>query len=438
MASALLMAVLYLLHVHGWVGKPPSLVHQWHEFPAWRVYPLLALAALPFLAAHLLAESKPRLALVLLTVSLPVLQLAGNLVASNPYGFDDMVGAIQNRMNTSYYTDANRLIDARQSLGQILGEFPRLMPNFNMHAREKPPGPVLFYSILIRLLGRGRVVPLAAGWIIALVTGLSIPAIYALGRFLDFDFRAAFHAAAIFCMAPGVMFFFPQFDTWYPALVCTQALAWGLYLRTGRRRYLAALATLLWLATFWAYNTLVFGVFLTGIFILEARRSRAAFDRLGRAIYSILLFFLIAYGLLYLLTNFNPIATFQTALAEQKKADIHLQRPFPQTLPGDLAEFCVGIGWGAVLAAGLGAALRKPRGANNAHAAVWLSFVQLLVVAGSGLLRCETGRVWIFLMPLLAWPAGMEIAKWTPRWRAAFYAACWLAMSAVLANVKRF
>jgi len=438
--AVLLMAAAYLRHVHGFSGKLPSLDYQWLPLAAWRVYPMLALAALPLAAAHWLAKAKPRYALALLAFSLPLLQLAGSVVTTKPYGLDEMVQAIESPIVTSYHTDAIRFIDAHVSIRQILREYAAVLPNFNVHGREKPPGPVLFYSLLLRTLGRTRTVALLAGFFIALVTALAVPSIYHLARFLGFDSPAAFHAAALFCLCPGVSFFFPQFDTCYPALVCVQALAWGFYLRTGRWRYLLALAGLLWLATFWAYNVLVFGVFLAGVFFLELRQTRAAFTRLMHAAYLIPLFFLLAYGLLYVAADFDPIATFQSALAQQKKADLILKRSFPQTLPNDLLEFSIGAGWGAVLAAGFGSlsALRQRPGATSHRAAVLICLVQILVVAATGLLKCETARVWIFLLPLLAIPGGAEIAGWPPRWRAAFYAASWLAMAAVLANILRF
>ena len=134
-AVALLMAAVYLLHVHGFSGKPPSLDYHWHSLPPLRVYP-----ALPLAAAHWLRRHKPRCAIVLLALALPVWQLAGSVVTTNPYGLNEMVLAIQSPKATSYYTDAIRLVDAHQSIAQILAKFPRLMPNFHVHGREKPPG----------------------------------------------------------------------------------------------------------------------------------------------------------------------------------------------------------------------------------------------------------------------------------------------------------
>ena len=41
-----------------------------------------------------------------------------------------------------------------------------------------------------------------------------------------------------------------------------------------------------------------------------------------------------------------------------------------------------------------------------------LFLFQILTVAVSGLLRTETARVWIFLLPLLMFPIGNELARW--------------------------
>ena len=65
-----------------------------------------------------------------------------------------------------------------------------------------------------------------------------------------------------------------------------------------------------------------------------------------------------------------------------------------------------------------------------------LFLFQILTVAVSGLLRTETARVWIFLLPLLMFPIGNELAGWRFFPRLAVYFCLWFLMSSVLQNMS--
>jgi hypothetical protein len=57
-----------------------------------------------------------------------------------------------------------------------------------------------------------------------------------------------------------------------------------------------------------------------------------------------------------------------------------------------------------------------------------------IIVALTGLLAAETARVWIFLMPLVAFPAALELARWRLRERVAVYVLLFGGAIAVYAN----
>ena len=147
---------------------------------------------------------------------------------------------------------------------------------------------------------------------------------------------------------------------------------------------------------------------------------------------------LLFYTVLYAYGRFDPVATFRTAVAVQRLADRSLHREYPNTLPIDFMEFFVAVGWGSTAAAAfslltaLRQRLRRPDRLNVAL----VSTVQILAVGGTGLLKCETSRVWIFLMPLVAVQVAWEMAAWRSRWRAAFYITAWLSSMAILQNTR--
>ena len=61
--------------------------------------------------------------------------------------------------------------------------------------------------------------------------------------------------------------------------------------------------------------------------------------------------------------------------------------------------------------------------------------LQVLLVAVAGLIPAETARVWLFMVPLLMLPVGLELAEWTPRARWSVYAALWGLMVLVGQNM---
>jgi hypothetical protein len=46
-----------------------------------------------------------------------------------------------------------------------------------------------------------------------------------------------------------------------------------------------------------------------------------------------------------------------------------------------------------------------------------VGLVSILVIDFTGLIRCESARVWLFLQPLIVVPAGLQLARFGPRVR---------------------
>jgi hypothetical protein len=140
--------------------------------------------------------------------------------------------------------------------------------------------------------------------------------------------------------------------------------------------------------------------------------------------------------LLHLVSGYRPIATFRAARAVhavmlQRIAEVGQGRFLPETIPFDLTDFAMAAGWIGVLLAGYGLARRDGDGRRLG----WLAVVQIVVVAGTGLLQGETFRVWLFLLPLLMLPIGLELRRWSRAQRTIAYACLLLLTFAVGQNM---
>jgi len=76
-------------------------------------------------------------------------------------------------------------------------------------------------------------------------------------------------------------------------------------------------------------------------------------------------------------------------------------------------EFALGTGW----VRGLVAIYALVSGARTRGKPCWAQVCclgQIALVPVLGLVRGESARLWIFLIPLLVFPAGVELARWPP------------------------
>jgi hypothetical protein len=429
------LAVMFIAHAPGFNGVLPSLRWPWFDprLPALRIYPWLALAAAPIVLAQALWRRAPAAALGMVCIGIVAMQWTQMLVGVEAGSLRELVFLVHSRGATSYYTDAADLVGQGRSIGYVLGHYAELLPNLHVHSREKPPGPLLFYMVLIRMFGSGAAPAIISAAIISLVTALGAPAICGMANLLldARDSENGFIAATLFSLVPAIYFHFPQFDACYATVVAAGLICWMRYLRSGDWHWFAGSAALGLLGSFWAYNLLVAGPLLIMLAWLSSEQgNHEAWKRCAIALVVGVATFVGAYGLLWLVTGFDPIHTLRVAMAVQARADVDFGRSFPQTLPIDIGEFVVGVGGGAVIAAIAGGFGKAPR-------AVWIAWAELGLVAFSALLKCETSRVWIFLIPLALLPAAWEIARWRRPWRWIFYGAMWGVVAAVVQNVHR-
>ena len=144
----------------------------------------------------------------------------------------------------------------------------------------------------------------------------------------------------------------------------------------------------------------------------------------------------IGYVVLWLSTGFDPLATFASALQNQERLAAAWQRPYPQTIVFDLTDFAMGTGWISFLLAGLFLARHRSSPLQSHELRMAICCVgQILFVGVAGLIPTETARVWIFLMPLLMFPVGEELVRWSNKTRATVFGCMWLLLAAIHQNL---
>lgn len=484
-----LFGALILVHAPGLNG-PGYWQWPWRRLEATRLYPAMLAAALPFFLGQHLYQRRRRwpLALALVMLSTFCLELVALGMQSDPFGLDRIASNVADPLITSYYTDAGSFT----SLGAWLSAFPELLPSFHLHSLNKPPGPILFYVAFIHAFGERAA--FVGGLVLGLLATGSVLATFGLVRVLGESESAGFHAASFMALTPSLVLFYPEFDQVYPVLTSALIATWVCALERNRIAWSLSFGFALAVALFFTYSLLVLGIFLGAYTVFHLVRSSgrsapAVLKHTGAG----LAVLVGTYGALWVATGFDPVAAFRTSLQNQDRLLELIPRPYPETILFDLTDFILGATWLSVLlvvlfgiesvgtgsrsraSAGHGARRRdggvdgrrpaspvkkltkkekrrRRRKRQKAHATarkaasrtpvhprvltnVGISVFQILVVAVTGLLPGETARVWIFLLPLLLLPVGLELSEWKAGPRLAVYGCLVLLTTLVSQNM---
>jgi len=427
---AAIVVVLIALHTPGMNG-PAYWKWEWRRLDALGVYTLLPLAAIPIFLAQWLDGASTRrrvISIMLLTVGTLTLRYASILVQTRPPSFQRIETVIRSDAATSYYTDALGL----SRIGGWFGAYDQVLrlPGLHLHTISKPPGPVLFFSTLIYMFGDSALAIQIAAAIMGLLAALAVPATYLLLRRLTSNSEAALCGASFLALAPGFVLFFPMFDPIYILLSSGLIGFWDGALDDRSAAAAVAMGLVLALVCLVTFNVLVVGFFCAMYPIVVRRASAGTVFRQAGVV---LLTMAAALGGLWLVTGYNPIATFESAWHNQhalltRYAD---QRPYPKTILFDLTDFALGSGWisvALVILYFLGRRLQL--------GVVCLALAQIGLVAVLGVLQAETARVWNFMLPLLMLPIGLELAGWPARHRAAALIALLGVTCAISQNMK--
>jgi hypothetical protein len=325
------------------------------------------------------------------------------------------------------------------------------------HVRTHPPGAVLFFWLPIQVLAAlpvawqqalsdllvtrlqltlppspappltpaQLIVAALGGHVLLLGAALSVLPLFGLARRIAGERHAAL-LAAFGAVVPGMMFWVPSFD---PVFVTASATLLYLGLRglsAGRRRLWWGLPAGAWLAAclygsfgLWTLGVplAVWGVISAVRPLLGAPCASTALDESGRRalwLIGLAVGLLAPWGLLWLLTGFDLPAVLRFA-GKAHLDGITAIRPYKPWLVFNLVEFAQFAGLPLIAAAlftlvgryppsAAAAPLRLPGrlaravGRLNPYGVLFFALVLSLNISGS--VRGETGRIWLFLVPL--------------------------------------
>jgi hypothetical protein len=451
------LAGLILDHVDGMNG-PAYWQWQWRVRRGVVPYLLLLIVAVPAFLAQV--RFAGRWGILLLMATTLGLEIANRGLDLPTFDLTRITTIIEEPGSIGYFTHAQEMIQRGQSVRRFLHDYLSLMPTFTLHARNKPPGSILFYVPFLKLAPDENSAALAAGLCIALLATLTVPATYWLALELIGSRKAAFQAAACMSLCPGLVLFLPEFDQFYPVYSCALIVLWNKALKTGRSVFAIAFGLLFAFVCFQTFNFLVLGVFLLGLTALrlipspgipgEGEKTVHGLSCVLRQIVLAIGALVLVYALLWLWSGYNPIRTLRTGISLHNMDMPATHRVWPGTIPFDLTDFALGAGWvcallaiysiwtclGLILFCSAITVRRDQTGAAwNCMGLLLLCLAQPVAVAISGVLAGETARVWLFMLPLLLIPAGAELASWPRGSRLTAMACLWLLTALLSQNM---
>ncbi len=308
---------------------------------------------------------------------------------------------------------------------------------YSAHVHLSPPGWVLLYYALNRLLDHAPLVaqvlgqPLRAaqcqnyhligysnaqfasawaGMLMPLWGALTVIPLYALARRV-FGASAARWSIIWWPIVPAMLMFSPTPNTFYPfvAVLIVALLASGLE-HDSIWPFLAA-GGLLSLVTFLNLSVLpligLLGLFLVGASLARSQLPLQAIRRLNWR-WLVKMGFVMGIGAASIWLIFNLISgvSFLDILQAMANGHLALDRPYAPWLVLHLNDFFMFTGWPLVLVAifGVWYALRRIRQRaplSAAEAFIGATAITVLLVDVSGIMRGETGRVLLFLSPFV-------------------------------------
>jgi hypothetical protein len=426
------------LHANGANG-PWYWRWRWNDLDPLRVYPAMAVGLVPFMAAQwLFARNRLPAALVLLMASTLVFALANTAIREPDLSITRPISAIvENHTVSGFLTDASRYDEAScaQAVLAWLRELPERLPSLSLHGRNKPPGAVLYFTVMLHLLGERTA--LIAGMLVGVLAMLSIPACFFLHRTMGIERGTAFHGASYLALCPSLIVFFPQFDALYALFAAVLLTLWVAAVDRGTMVLALAFGLALALFCFFTYNLLVLGAFIAAYWALRLACGAVPLRAGLRQAVIALLAVGAVYVLLWTITGYDAVRAFLVAHENQLHLAQRLQRPYPSTILYDLLDFMLGAAYVAgVLAA---YTLCHPRllapQRRWQYVLVLLCLGQIVLLAVLGLLPAETLRVWAFLLPLLMVPCGLALSRFSLNGRLLFYLAAWVVLAVTCQNM---
>lgn len=361
-------------------------------------------------------------ALLLLTLCAAGTRIGLAAMSAHQDPLDYAREAVSNPGSGSFVTVALALHAAEWRLE----DYPQMTRFFPAHACNKPPGPVMYWLAMFRMFS-DQTTALNVGVILVGVIGAAAAALVVVWSLqLGVPQKTALHVGSVLSILPGTLVFFPLFDAAYATLALLLLIVWTQALNRRSIRWSILFGLLLSATLFCSFHILPIGWLLACETVLlltgtPSARYRAALPLVMTAIGTCLLGQL----LLFVLAEYNVVEMFRTALENQNALMAKYgpeQRPYPLSIPWDLYDFALGAGYITIVLA-VAALMRRSGSASDtspndtARRVTWCGVGLLLFIAATGLLPGETARVWNFLYPILALPAGLFISGLSGRER---------------------
>jgi len=329
------------------------------------------------------------------------------------------------RTSLEYYGDVPRVNEI--GLRAFLRDYskPELFDTLSGHSRTHPPGGILFLWSVSKIFGYNLV---SASLLSILFTALTVIPIYRLAVNL-YDEKVALYATILFLITPNfVMFTGTSMDGPFSVFpILSLYLFYEARLRETVpergwlefRPYGLLTGISLALGMFMTYSTVVVGVFLCVLALLERKR----FVQYVK----VLLFagsgFIGFYLLLFILSGFRPIEALWAAIKKDEAGMgtgyETIERYFHLSI-ANLFAFLIGVGIPitVVWLRRLVATVKEWQHHRTVETFVLGYLITLLFFTFSTLFTMEVERIWIFMVPFLVIPVANYL---TERPRSDFY-----------------
>jgi hypothetical protein len=388
----------------------------------------LATAAVAFRVRRVWGEAPDRRRVPLLGAA--VLLLFAQMVlltAVEPGGLSNVPRRVKDPAFTSYHTIAENVGDPVD----FLRRYHRIQRRFPIHGPSQPPGRVLYFWSVTRVVGP-EAGPAVAGFLLMAIGALAVVPLVVLvgGRCAP---GAAGAAVLLMAGLPSFLLFTPETDHLILLLSLTAAAlvaeglrhasrprATGLCLAGGLVAGVCLFVSFTTFAALFAWSVAFAGMLVLARWRGDPVPTRGQLVRLafaGVAGFAVVPAITTAVGMNW------PAVFRESSAAAERFQNVIFGREYSTWVIGNLWDFVLFLGpplaiaWTVRIHSEWGIIRRRPR--EEEHDGRWtipfgiVLLGMILLLDLSGKIRGETGRIWMFLMPLAV--AGVASSPWARR-----------------------
>ena len=229
-----------------------------------------------------------------------------------------------------------------------------------------------------------------------------------------FDRRVGLILALLAISIPSLLHFTPSIDSFGAVLAATFLYLWLLALKMSRWwvYLLAGAAAVLMLM--WSFGFLILGVVAAAAALPVWCQGSVQQRRVHwRGLVLCVSTFAVAYALVYLWSGYNILTALPASLAAHRQVLATWGRSYWVWVPMNLYDFLLFMGPALVVVTTAATywGLKVRQWPPMAIGFVWGLLIALGLLLISGSTRGEVGRIWVFLMPLVALPAAQQVSE---------------------------